>query len=204
MTCPGLAERIVARRPFTVGRRADGTLLSDYFDGHRLMGDPRLLTALADELCREIHRTDADAVAGEISAGSCLATAVSLASMRAGRPLEARGIRTTAKRYGVSGLLTSPLPAGTRVALLDDVVSTGAALLRSVAAVRAAGCHVVGAYVILERDPEIRALLAGHDVPLYALFSLDELRRLRAGTQPVNAASVADDRGPADKDDACQ
>jgi orotate phosphoribosyltransferase len=199
-----LAERIVARQPFTTGGRADGRLLSDYFDGHRLMGDPYLLTELAGELCREVRHAGADAVAGEISAGSSLATAVSLASVHAGPPLEARGIRATAKEYGVSGLLTSPLPAGTRVAMLDDVVSTGAALLRSAAALRTAGCDVVGAYVILERDPGIRTLLAGHGIPLCALFSLDELRRVRAGVEPAQDTSVVYNRGPAEKDNACQ
>jgi orotate phosphoribosyltransferase len=175
-----IADAVIARRPFVVGHRADGTLLQNYFDGHRVLGDPALLSLIATDLCTAIHACGADAVAGEISAGSSLATAIALASLASGHPVEARGIRLAGKAYGVSGLLTSPLPPGTRVALVDDVVGTGAALIRSLASVRASGHVVVGAFVILERDPDVRTVLADHGIDLYASLTLDDLARAQA------------------------
>jgi orotate phosphoribosyltransferase len=65
---------------------------------------------------------------------------------------------------------------------VDDVVSTTAALVRSKTAVQAAGYEVVGAYVILERDPHAREQLGRHGICLHSLFSLEQLRRLRAAT----------------------
>ncbi|MFE9602748.1 hypothetical protein [Streptomyces hokutonensis] len=122
-----LATTLMARRPFRPGQRGDGTPLANYFDGHRVLGEPRLLAALADELYLAIARTDADLTAGEVAAGAQLATAVALASVRHDRVLESRGIRRVRKEYGVPGLLTSPAPAASRVAVVDDVAGTGAA-----------------------------------------------------------------------------
>lgn len=67
-----LATTLMARRPFRPGRRGDGTPLANYFDGHRVLGEPRLLAALADELYLAIARTDADLTAGEVAAGAQL------------------------------------------------------------------------------------------------------------------------------------
>lgn len=171
-----LTEDVLARRPFLAGSRADGTLLPDYFDGHRVLGEPRLLAALADKLCRAIARTDAELVAGEVVAGAQLATAVALASISRGRTLEARGIRRIPKGYGVPGLLTSPAPTASRFALVDDVAGTGAAALRGVEALRGAGHEVVGVFVILDRGQGATQALARVDTSLTSLFRLDELR----------------------------
>ena len=170
-----LARTLLARRPFRPGRRGDGTPLVDYFDGHRVLGEPRLLAALADELYLAIARTDADLVAGEVAAGAQLATAVALASVRHDRVLESRGIRRVRKEYGVPGLLTSPVPAASRVAVVDDVAGTGAAGLRCVETLREAGHEVVGVFVLLDRCQGAGEALARFGVILTSLFRLEDL-----------------------------
>ncbi|WP_043687247.1 orotate phosphoribosyltransferase [Streptomyces xylophagus] len=170
-----LVETLLARHPFRPGKRGDGTLLDNYFDGHRVLGEPRLLAALADELFHRIARTGAELVAGEVAAGAQLATAVALAGVRHGRVLESRGIRRIPKDYGIPGLLTSPVPDTSRFAVVDDVAGTGAAARRCVEALREAGHHVVGVFVILDRRQGAAEELTRLGMTLTSLFRLDDL-----------------------------
>ncbi|MDX2696338.1 hypothetical protein PV416_16550 [Streptomyces ipomoeae] len=108
-------------------------------------------------------------------AGAQLATAVALASVRQDRVLESRGIRRVRKEYGVPGLLTSPAPAASRVAVVDDVAGTGAAGLRCVEALRDAGHEVVGVFVLLDRCQGAAEALARSGVILTSLFRSEDL-----------------------------
>jgi orotate phosphoribosyltransferase len=119
--------------------------------------------------------TGADLVAGEVAAGAQLATAISLASTRYERILEARGIRRATKEYGVTGRLTSPAAAGSRFAVVDDVAGTGAAARRCVEALHEAGHQISGVFVLLDRGQGAAENLARLRIPLVSLFRLDEL-----------------------------
>jgi orotate phosphoribosyltransferase len=175
MNKAALARAMSDRHPFTARRRADGVVLGNYFDGHRVLSDPALLGAVAEELYRQVARSDATVVAGEISAGTLLATAISLVSASSGCSLESRGVRKSAKGYGVEGHLTTPVPPGSRFALVDDVAGTGAAIERCLTVLHGGGHKVSGVYVMLDRGEEAAQVAARHAIPFFALFQLDEL-----------------------------
>lgn len=175
MTEPQLVRAVLDRRPFRTARRGDGTLLADYFDGHRLLADPALLAALAARLCAMVRACGATHVAGEVSAGSSLAVAVSLASLNTGRALQACGVRRRPKPYGVSGRLTTPVPAGTRFAVVDDVAGTGEALVRTVLALGEAGHQVRGTFVVLDREQGAADAVAAQGLTLASLFRISDL-----------------------------
>lgn len=175
MTKAELAHALSERRPFAIRRRADGVLLTNYFDGHRVLSDPVLLSAIASELYRLLAGSGAQMVAGEVSAGSQLATAISLVSASYGHPMESRGVRRSAKGYGIEGRLTTPAPPGSRFALVDDVAGTGAAIERCLTALHDAGHLVVGIYLLLDRGQGAAQVAARHRIPLIPLFCLDDL-----------------------------
>ncbi|WP_405939565.1 hypothetical protein OG338_25615 [Streptomyces sp. NBC_00726] len=189
MTSAALAQALLDRAPFVTAHRSDGLLLSDYFDGHRVLGEPALLHALALALHERIAATTAEVVAGEVAAGGQLATAVSLVSASTPRPLEARAVRRTAKDYGLSGRLSSRVPEGTRFAVVDDVAGTGAALERTVLELRRQQHPVVGAFVILDRQQGAAEALERIDCPLTALFRLEDLTLLRRPDRAPESAT---------------
>ncbi|MFJ8626439.1 orotate phosphoribosyltransferase [Kitasatospora sp. NPDC093550] len=172
---PGLAVAIHRTGPFVRGRRGDGTLLADYLDGHRILGEPSVLAAVGEELSRRIP-PEADHVAGEVAAGSALAMSVSLAALARGRRLPARTLRREPKEHGVTGVLSTAVPPGSRFALVDDVAGTGACLERGTLRLRELGHRVVGAWVVVDRQNGAAERLAELGVPLHALLTLDELR----------------------------
>lgn len=175
----GLAAAVMALRPFVDGRRENGELLADYFDGHRVLGDPAVLSALAEALAERIAGLDVDCVAGEAVAGSSLATAVSLALHRGGRGVPVRALRREPKSRGVPGVLSTHAPEGSRFALVDDVAGTGACLERSVRRLRELRHEVVGAWVIVDRQDGAAARLEGLGVRLSALFTLNDFSTAR-------------------------
>jgi orotate phosphoribosyltransferase len=176
MTLSELAAAVVAHQPFVQARRGDGTLLPNYFDGHRILAAPQLLAPIAEELWRRIAQSDADLVAGEVVAGSQLASAVALASVRTDRPLASCGIRRAPKEYGVGGRLTGYAPPRSRVAVVDDVAGTGAAARRCIEVLRDAGHHVSGVYVLLDRRQGASELISAAGCTLDSLFELRDLQ----------------------------
>src|SRR3954469_7283231 len=94
-----------------------------------------------------------DAVAGVELGGCPLASAVSLTSYVRGRPLDALYVRKEAKDHGTKKLVEGDksVSPGTRVVLLEDVVTTGGSSLKAVEKLRAAGANVVGIVALVDR-----------------------------------------------------
>lgn len=177
-----LAQALLDRAPFVTARRSDGLLLTDYFDGHRVLGEPWLLRAIAESLYGLILQSEATMVAGEVAAGGQLATAVALASVAGPRLLETRSVRRSAKPYGLAGRLTSAAPHGTAFAVVDDVAGTGAAIARVIEVLCEEGHEIAGAYVVLDREQGAAEAIAQYACTLRSLFRLSDLAALRAAT----------------------
>ena len=53
-------------------------------------------------------------------------------------------VRSTPKDHGLENLIEGDLKPGTKVVVVEDLVSTGKSSLKAVEAIRNAGCEVVG------------------------------------------------------------
>lgn len=115
-------------------------------EGHRVIGE--LMYAAVTSL------GGCDAVAGVELGGCPLASAVSLTSALKGKPLDALYVRKEAKDHGTKKLVEGDksLKVGTRVALLEDVVTTGGSTLAAIAKLEDAGARVVGVVVLVDRE----------------------------------------------------
>ena len=115
-------------------------------EGHALAGE--LMFQALDDLPR------CQAVAGVELGGCPLASAVSLVSFERRRPLPALYVRKAKKDHGSEKLVDGDksLFPGIRVALLEDVITTGGSSLKAVEALRAAGANVVGIVALVDRE----------------------------------------------------
>ena len=86
--------------------------------------------------------------------------------MLADSPLRAFTVRKEAKAHGTGQLIEGPFRAGDRVAVVEDVITTGASALRAAEVVRAAGGHVAGVLALVDREEGGREALerAGFEV----------------------------------------
>jgi orotate phosphoribosyltransferase len=79
-------------------------------------------------------------------------------------------VRKEAKEYGTSNRIEGEYEPGEQICLVEDVVTSGGALLAAVEAVRAAGLVVRTAVCVVDRDEGGSDELARHAVRLRALY----------------------------------
>jgi len=165
-----LRERAFAEREVTL---SSGLKSNFYIDckqvsldaeGACLIGE--LFHALIDELA-----PSAVAVGGLTLGADPLATATSLISFQHDRPRAAFIVRKEPKGHGTNQWLESTkLPAGSPVVIVEDVVTTGAATIKAIERVRAAGLEVVHALALVDRLEGGREAVVAH-APLTTLFT---------------------------------
>lgn len=152
-----------------------------YLDKYRFETRPDLLGALGERIAAGVreHAPDADRLAGPELGAVALAAAASLAS---GLPFLI--VRKAAKEYGTAKRLEGPYEQGDCVCLVEDVVTSGGALLESVGALREAGLVVHTAVCVVDREEGGADALARHAVRLRPLFRAGEL--LAGAKTPAN------------------
>jgi orotate phosphoribosyltransferase len=137
-------------------------------EGHALVGEVLLEALSAFPACA--------AVAGVELGGCPLASAVALTSFQRGAPLDAVYVRKDAKDHGSRRMLegNTRVPAGARVALLEDVVTTGGSTLKAAARLRENGYEVAGVVALVDRLEGGREAIEGQGLALVAIFTRDD------------------------------
>lgn len=133
-----------------------------YFEKFRLIEQPPVLTALCTEIARTFADQGVEAVAGPTTGGIIIAFEV---ARQMGLPAiyveSENGVKTL--RRGKT------LPAGQRVLVVDDVLTTGTSLLETQAAIERAGAEVIGFGVLIDRRDKELAI----SVPLYGAYRVE-------------------------------
>jgi orotate phosphoribosyltransferase len=152
-----------------------------YLDKYRFETRPDLLGPLGERIAAAVreHAPDAARLAGPELGAVALAAAASLES---GLPFLI--VRKAAKEYGTAKRLEGPFEEGESVCLVEDVVTSGGALLDSVEALRAAGLTVHTAVCVVDREEGGADALARQAVRLRPLFRAGEL--LTKAKSPAN------------------
>jgi orotate phosphoribosyltransferase len=145
-----------------------------YLDKYRFETQPELLRPIGERIAAIVreHVSDATRLAGPELGAVALAASASLAS---GLPFLL--VRKAAKEYGTSKRIEGVYDEGECVCLVEDVVTSGGALLESVDALREAGLVVHTAVCVVDREEGGADALARHAVRLRPLFRASELLR---------------------------
>ena len=133
-------------------------------DGAYLTG-----TAFLDALDQLPERPEA--VGGLTHGADPIVSAMVALSHVQGRPIQGFYVRKEPKGHGTKRRIENPPKSGSRVVIVDDVVTTGGSLLKAVQEAREAGCAVVGAMALVDREEQdgaanIRQVVDTY-VPLY-------------------------------------
>jgi orotate phosphoribosyltransferase len=169
-----LAERSARRGQFTLASGRQSTLYIDARlttmspDGLALIG-PLALTALRDVDWR------VQAVGGLTLGADPISYAIAYASAETSAPLRAFTVRKEAKAHGTGRLVEGPFQSGDRVAVIEDVITTGGSALRAVEAVRAAGGTVAGVLALVDREEGGRDALVSAGLPVVALARASDI-----------------------------
>ena len=153
-----------------------------YLDKYRFETRPDILAALGERIARAAAEQEPDAVrlAGPELGAVALAAAGSLAS---GLPFLI--VRKAAKDYGTSNRVEGVYAEGERVCLVEDVVTSGGALLEAVAALREAGLIVETAICVVDREEGGAEALAAAGIGLRPIFrASDVLNKPKTPAKP--------------------
>ena len=122
-----------------------------YFDGKRLTLQPEGAYLIGKEVLDRLAETDVDAIGGVAIGGYPIVTAVALISHLEGKPLPSFIVRDQPKEHGTQRKIEGHLKEGSKVAIVDDVITTGGSVSKAIEAVEAANCKVVKVIVIVDR-----------------------------------------------------
>jgi orotate phosphoribosyltransferase len=136
------AIKLQPANPFTW---ASGWKSPIYCDNRKTLSYPAIRNFIKLELARTIIEqyegvtAVAGVATGAIAQGAMVAEALNLPFVY---------IRATPKDHGLENLIEGDLKPGSKVVVIEDLISTGGSSLKAVEAFRNAGCHVVGMVAI--------------------------------------------------------
>jgi orotate phosphoribosyltransferase len=176
-----LAERAYRHGTFTL---ASGRTSSHYVNCKPVSLSGLGLALLSAQMLPLVE-AEAVAVAGLTLGADPLVSGVAQAAALAGRPLDALIVRKEAKGHGTGAWLEGPLPAaGSRITVLEDVVTTGGSSLKAVHQLREAGYVVERVVTIVDRQEGGQAAMEAAGLELRSLFLLEEVAATSAAAQP--------------------
>ncbi len=156
---------------------ASGQRSSLYVDLRLLVSQPSLMQTAARAYARLLEGLRCHRIAGIPYAALPIGAAVSLVS---GIPLIYN--RKETKSHGLGKDIEGIWQPGERVAVIEDVITTGGSIISSVELFRSAGLVVEDAVVLLDRQQGGVENLAKAGLRVHSVLALDEVLQLLAST----------------------
>ena len=103
-------------------------------------------------LFEDIRDDDVTAVGGLTFGADPLAVATAFASELKAKPINAFSIRKNRKDHGMIRWIEGDIQPGERVAIIDDVATTGGSTIKAIERARSEGLEVVKAVIFVDRQ----------------------------------------------------
>ncbi|MBI4379554.1 MAG: orotate phosphoribosyltransferase, partial [Nitrospinae bacterium] len=150
-----------------------------YIDGKQVTLDPEGTFLTARLFLDMLKDTRVDAVGGLTLGADPIAASMAAISYVEDNPIKAFIVRKTPKKHGMQRYIEGPnLDSSSRVAIVDDVVTTGGSILKAIEVVEKQGCKVVKVLAIVDRLEGARENLAEKGYRLVSLFTRNDLLRM--------------------------
>ena len=169
-----LATRSVRRGQFTLASGRQSTL---YIDARLTTMSPEGLSVIGPLGVSALAGSGwgVQAVGGLTLGADPVSYAISYASASLQRPLRAFTVRKQAKEHGTGKLIEGPFLSGDRVAVIEDVITTGGSAIKAISAVREAGGTVAGVLALVDREEGGREAIETTGVPVLVMARVSEI-----------------------------
>lgn len=141
-------ERAVSFGKFTLASGKESTY---YINSKKAIFNAEAIWLLGEMLWQATRDLDIQAMGGLEVGAIPMATAAALRYHEEGQPLEAFFVRKQAKGHGSQERVEGVVKPGMRVAVIDDVLTTGGSLLQAIEEVEKIGAQVVAVSCIVDR-----------------------------------------------------
>jgi orotate phosphoribosyltransferase len=146
-----------------------GKTSDTYFDKYQFEADPQLLMAIAREMAK-IVPAGTQVLAGLEMGGIPIVTVLSQIT-----GLPAAFIRKEPKEYGTCRYAEGASLPGKSFVLVEDVVSSGGAIVDALLELKADGLAPTAALCVIDRETGGKEALAQVGLPLRSLFTFGEI-----------------------------
>jgi orotate phosphoribosyltransferase len=165
-----LARRSAKRGRFTLSSGRESTL---YIDARLTTMSPEGLVLIGQLGLTALEESgwSVQSVGGLTLGADPVAYAIAYASGSSPRPIRAFTVRKEPKAHGTGQLIEGPFATGDRVAIVEDVITTGASALRAASVIQASGGVIAGVFAVVDRGEGGREALEHHGLPVIALVT---------------------------------
>ena len=122
-----------------------------------------------------IQDLNPDGVGGLTFGADPIAVATAFVSELQGKPLSAFSIRKTRKDHGIVRWIEGDLKPEQRVAIIDDVATTGGSTIKAIERARSEGLEVIKAVILVDRQEGGLENIRQHVADVSSIITKDEL-----------------------------
>lgn len=167
-----------------------GTASTFYFDCKKTTLHGEGLALLADAMLEEIDRLPMrpTAIGGLTIGADFIVAGVVMRAHQLGHPT-ANGmiVRKEPKKHGTRSHIENEMPRGTRVVVVDDVITTGSSTANACDQFLRHGYEIVGIIALVDREAGgAETLAARYGCPVHALFKKSDFPRIAQEKQRVS------------------
>ncbi len=158
-----------------------GSTSSEYFDKYLFESDSALLREIAEALVGLLPER-VDALAGLELGGVPLVTVCSQVS-----GLPSLFVRKQAKSYGTRRLAEGGPVAGRRLAVIEDVITSGGQVIESCRQLRGEGAEIAAVVCVIDREAGGAQNISADGLQLRSLFTMSELKDAASSEAALDA-----------------
>jgi orotate phosphoribosyltransferase len=170
-----LVERALIVGPITL---SSGKLSNHYFDCRRLTLNSEGADLVGDAVLDVIQELPERplAIGGLTHGADPIIVAVMMKARQRGLSMDGFFVRKEAKAHGTKSLIENAPKPGTKVVIVDDVVTAGGSVLKAIEDAEHVGCEVVAAITIVDRKEGGGDKIRAKTTHYFPLFTLDDFR----------------------------
>jgi orotate phosphoribosyltransferase len=154
---------------------SSGKVSNYYIDGKLITLSPEGLYIVSKIIFEMIKDENIDAIGGLTIGADPIVSGVSLLSFIEKKPIYAFIVRSSQKDHGMGKLIEGNIQKGWNVAIVDDVVTTGSSLLKSIEAVENYGANVKKVICIVDREEGAKEAVENKGYKLHAIFTKKDI-----------------------------
>ncbi len=161
--------------PEPVFKLVSGQMSSFYVNCKPTSLSPRGMFLIGHLVLEALDADHLKGVGGLTFGADPIAVATAFASELQERPLHAFSIRKAQKDHGIIKWIEGDISPGDRVAIIDDVATTGGSTIKAIERARSEGVDVVQAVVLVDRQEGGLENIRGHVEDVTSIVTRDEL-----------------------------
>ncbi len=146
-----------------------------YIDSKKVTLDPGGGFLVGQLILDAIHDISIDAIGGMTLGADPMAISASVLSYGEGTPLPAFIVRKDPKGYGDAPFVEGNLKKGSRVAIVDDVLTGGNSVERTINILKELDCQVLRIIALVDRKEGGKEKLEKMGYEVVALFTVEDL-----------------------------